>query len=179
MRNLAGFSYWYFRLQASSFPQELCQVKDIIAVFGFDLSWLRSWRPLANHKTSALKTVFISRTWPSQLLSCLEILTEWKPMWLFKEEKNYPENNSFQWRIYIVKFWTWTHWSNFLHSHAVFEKFWSNNKLVSSLWVGAPVCEILDLPQILRSIQNPSPEIINLTTSQRYIFPFNVNLLPD
>ena len=46
--------------------------------FVFDFSWPTSLSLLANYKTSNLKTVFIWRTRPSWLLSCLGILTEWR-----------------------------------------------------------------------------------------------------
>ena len=73
------------RRRSSSSSKEVGQDKYIRPVFLFDLSWQTSWNLLANHKTF-LKTVFISRTWPSQVLTCLEIL--------------YPENKKKSWGQY-------------------------------------------------------------------------------
>ena len=48
------------------------------------------------------------------------------------------ENRLQQWRIYIVKLWTHALRSNFFHFHAVFGKFWPNNRLAPPFRFAAP-----------------------------------------
>ena len=74
------------------------------------------------------------------------ILVDWLiHFWLIQQSKA-SVNNTIQWRIYIVKFWTPPR-SIFFHFHAVFHEIWPNNRLAlfAPFEVGVPSHgEILD-----------------------------------
>ena len=76
-----------------------------------------------------------------------------------------------QWRIYIDKFPMPRSWRNFLHFHAVFRKFWPNNKFPPSPCSLCLFWKILDQPLMKALIKTPQRPLLGSCRIMIYLVP--------
>ena len=84
---------------------------------------------------------------PRSLLQCVLIIYQTRRLIIYPSSVCFfpilEQSNRYQWRIYIVKFWTRPppRGSKFFQFHAVFGKFWRNRMLAPPPGGGAPSSE--------------------------------------